>query len=73
MNHIKRLREEAGITQAELRKVLKWSQPRLANYESAIRTPGLEESRKIVAALKQMGVECTLDDVFPDTSTCSVA
>lgn len=66
MNHIKKLREEAGISQAKLRRELGWSQPRLANYESFLRTPGLDESRRIVAALQKLGIDCTLDDVFPE-------
>lgn len=74
MNRIKHLREQAGVSQAALRKELGWNQPRIANYESGIRTPGLNESREIVAALNTLGVSCTLDEVFPvDESTQSVA
>ncbi|PHR17866.1 MAG: transcriptional regulator [Sphingopyxis sp.] len=74
MNRIKHLREKRQVTQSALRKELGWTQPRIANYESGIRTPGLSESREIVAALNALGVECTLDQVFPvEESAQSVA
>lgn len=73
MNLIRDLRERSDLTQARLRKELGWSQARLANYELGIRKPGLDEARKIVLALNALGVECTLDDVFPNKDIESVA
>lgn len=66
MNRIREIREMAGISQASLRRKLGWKQPRLANYESGARTPGLSEAREIVSALIALGVGCDLDQVFPD-------
>lgn len=65
MNRIREIREGAGITQAELHRRLGWSQARLANYELGIRKPGLEEARKMVAALNALGAKCSLDAAFP--------
>lgn len=65
MNKIKEIREAAGISQAKLYRQLGWSQARLSNYEQGIRKVGLDEARSVVSALNAMGVQCTLDDVFP--------
>lgn len=65
MNHVRMIREKAGITQAELRRSLGWNQSRLANYESGLRCPGLAEARSIVSALNALGAKCGLDDAFP--------
>lgn len=65
MNQIRAIREGAGITQAALRRQLGWNQSRLANYESGLRAPGLQEARQIVHALNDLGANCALDDAFP--------
>lgn len=65
MNLISHYRKKANISQVALAQHLGWNQPRLANYESNLRTPSLEDSRLIVGALKSLGVNCSLDDVFP--------
>ncbi|WP_414155738.1 helix-turn-helix transcriptional regulator [Pseudomonas sp. BNK-43-a] len=65
MNNIRKIREGAEISQANLRRALNWNQSRLANYEADRRSPGLEEARKIVSALNSLGASCDLDDVFP--------
>lgn len=66
MNRIREVRETAGIKQAELCNELGWRQSRLSNYETGSRAPGLMEARQIVAALKRLGVACSLVDVFPE-------
>jgi putative transcriptional regulator len=65
MNRIADHRERAGIKQRDLVATLGWTQTRLSNYESGRRVAGLAESRAITAALNQLGVKCSLDDVFP--------
>ncbi|MHC8321163.1 helix-turn-helix transcriptional regulator [Pseudomonas sp. GB2N2] len=65
MNHVRNIREKAGITQAALRRSLGWNQSRLANYESGLRCPGLSEARLIVSALNTLGAKCGLDEAFP--------
>ncbi|MBC3336636.1 helix-turn-helix transcriptional regulator [Pseudomonas proteolytica] len=69
MNLIAEIREGAGITQAALHRKLNWKQSRLANYESGARPLKLEDARKIVQALNDLGAKCTLDRVFPQRST----
>lgn len=66
MNRIRETREGAEISQASLRRQLGWKQSRLANYESGVRTPGLNEAREIVSALVALGADCNLDQVFPE-------
>lgn len=65
MNLIAEKRKEAGVSQASLAQKLGWSQSRIANYETCKRTPSLSASRLIVSALNEMGLNCTLDAVFP--------
>ncbi|KPW26625.1 hypothetical protein ALO83_103780 [Pseudomonas cannabina pv. alisalensis] len=74
MNHVRMIREKAGVTQAALRRALGWNQSRLANYESGLRSPGLSEARLIVLALNELGAICALDDAFPpETETLTAA
>lgn len=65
MNNIAQQRKKIGISQAVLAEAIGWGQSRIANYELNIRTPGLNECRQIVEGLNKMGVECSLDEVFP--------
>lgn len=65
MNCISLVRKRASIKQRDLVAALGWTQGRLCNYENYRRIPGLAESRAIVAALNELGADCTLDDVFP--------
>ncbi|WP_040263727.1 helix-turn-helix transcriptional regulator [Pseudomonas massiliensis] len=71
MNRVRTIREEAGVTQAALRRALGWNQSRLANYESGLRLPGLNEAREIVGALNSLGVKCDLDDAFPPAKSAA--
>ncbi|ALE88795.1 helix-turn-helix domain-containing protein [Pseudomonas versuta] len=65
MNCIAQQREKSGIKQRQLVAALGWTQARVSNYEAGRRTAGLAECRAIVVAFNQLGVKCTLDDVFP--------
>ncbi|EBQ1372691.1 MULTISPECIES: helix-turn-helix transcriptional regulator [Citrobacter freundii complex] len=65
MNLISHYRKQGCVSQLALAQQIGWNQPRLANYESNLRTPSLEDSRRIVGALNLLGVCCSLDDVFP--------
>lgn len=64
-NRIKIIREEFGISQADLCRRLGWKQSRVSNYEANIRTPNLVDSRGILAALVSLGAQCTLESLFP--------
>lgn len=65
MNRIAAIRAEHGIKQKDLAAQLGWVASRLSNYEIGSRNPSLDDSRAIITALNELGVECTLDYVFP--------
>lgn len=65
MNNIANQRKKLGISQAALASSIGWGQSRIANYESSIRTPSLDDCRAIVEALRVFGAKCSLDEVFP--------
>lgn len=65
MNKIKLVRTRHRITQADLARSLGWSQSRIANYETGIRKPRLEDARLLVTALSKLGAKTSLDEVFP--------
>lgn len=65
MSNMKTIREKVGVTQAELAKAVGLTQGAIAHYENDRRKPGLEECRRIVAALNAFGASATLDDAFP--------
>ncbi len=65
MNNIAKVRERAGITQISLYTKLNWRQSRLSNYEGNKRPLKLNDARKIVSALNELGAEAGFDEVFP--------
>lgn len=65
MSNMKSIREKVGVTQAELAKTVGLTQGAIAHYENDRRKPGLEECRRIVAALNDFGAGTTLDEAFP--------
>jgi putative transcriptional regulator len=65
MSNMKAVREKAGVTQAGLAEAVGLTQGAIAHYENERRKPGLDECRRIVAALNLSGARVTLDDVFP--------
>lgn len=65
MNKIAEKRKQIGVSQGYLSKACGWrGQSRIGNYEAG-RTPSLSDCRKIIAALNNLGCDCSLDDVFP--------
>ncbi|EHM9266713.1 helix-turn-helix transcriptional regulator [Salmonella enterica] len=65
MNNLKKLRKEAGISQASLADALGVSQGAIAHYEKGIRKLNVESAKKVIEALNTHGVSCTFEDVFP--------
>ncbi|EGT0644515.1 helix-turn-helix domain-containing protein [Citrobacter braakii] len=65
MNNLKKLRKEAGISQASLADALDVSQGAIAHYEKGIRKLNVESAKKIIEALNDNGVSCAFEDVFP--------
>lgn len=68
MNKIATMRKQIGVSQACLAKTIGWGTSRLANYELCIRTPSLNDCRKIVTGLTKLGCICSIDDIFPPPS-----
>lgn len=73
MSSLKQFREKAGVTQAALAERVGMTQGAIAHYENGRRTPGLAESRRLMLALNDLGVSCSLDELFPDPSRKSAA
>lgn len=48
MNNLSQIRGQLGITQRQLANYIGWSQPRIANYETGLRSPSLSVAQKIV-------------------------
>ncbi|MGL5597933.1 MAG: helix-turn-helix transcriptional regulator [Aeromonas sp.] len=65
MNRVKELRTVAGKTQYELATELGITQGAVAHYEMSRRKPGLDMCRRIVSAINEWGVKCSINDVFP--------
>ncbi|MCX8958338.1 XRE family transcriptional regulator [Erwinia psidii] len=65
MHNLSTVRKSGNITQRQLASHLGWWQSRIANYENG-RVPDLKSCRKIIRALKELGVDCSLDNVFPE-------
>lgn len=66
MSKIKDIRTKLGVTQDALAKKLGVSQGAMNHYENGNREIKLSLGRRIVAALNDLGAQCTFDDVFPD-------
>jgi len=62
---MKEFREQAEMTQETLAQELRLSQGAIAHYENGKRTPDLDVCRNIVAVFVDVGIDVTLDDVFP--------
>lgn len=66
MSALSTTRKIAGVTQQQLADMVGLTQAAIGHYEKLRRTPGLSECRRLVAALNELGVMCSLEDVFPD-------
>lgn len=66
MTPLKSFRKKAGLTQTQLGDLIGLTQAAIGHYETGRRTPSLNDSRKIVSALNEKGVECDLAQVFPE-------
>ena len=64
MNRIQLFREKAGLSQAAFSKHINSTQAALSHYENGVRTPSIKVAIRIVTKLNELGVKCTLDDLF---------
>lgn len=67
MSALTNARKKAGLTQRDLADRLGLTQGAIAHYEADRRVPRLDICRRIVSALNDHGLECTLEEVFPET------
>ncbi|MEX4272909.1 helix-turn-helix domain-containing protein [Haemophilus influenzae] len=65
MNNLSQIRGQLGITQRQLANHIGWSQPRIANYETGLRS---RVAQKIVQTLNSLGAKVCIEDVFPPQS-----
>lgn len=65
MNNLKLYRVKAGVTQTDLADAIGLTQGAVSHYEAGRRLPTLDDCRLIVGAFNKMGINVTLDDVFP--------
>lgn len=68
MSNLKKFREVAGLTQAQLAQTIGLTQGAIAHYEAGRRQPGLHECRLMLSALNSRGAACSLDELFPAVS-----
>lgn len=61
---LKKYREQAGMTQAELGDKICVTQQTIANYENGHRTPSVRVCMDIIKALKKSGVDITIEGLF---------
>ena len=66
MSALQATRKKAGLTQTQLAEKVGKTQAAIGHYETGRRVPSLTECRAIVAVLVEAGVDCDLDQVFPD-------
>lgn len=64
-NRIKEYRIRANLTQEKFARKIFLTQSGLGHYELGRRRVSLEMARKIVKALNDYKVKCSVDDVFP--------
>lgn len=65
MNLISDYRKKNKIKATTLADELGWGKSRLSNYETGSRGVCINDAQLIVSALNNLGVNCTLNDVFP--------
>lgn len=65
MNNLQKYRKKTKRSQSEFAKELGWGQSRIGNYEANVREPNISAAQKIVSKLNELGVSCSLEEVFP--------
>lgn len=69
MNRISELRKKAGLTQREAANSAGWEhQSRWSSYERGVRKPTPEDVKSIVKVLRESGIDCCFEDLFPDSA-----
>ena len=71
---LKSCRLRAGLSQAQLAEAAGVSQSQITHHECGRRSNiSLAQARAIVDALKRAGLDCGIDDVFPQSEPSAAA
>ncbi|QPB42197.1 helix-turn-helix transcriptional regulator [Rodentibacter haemolyticus] len=65
MNRISEFRKKINLTQQELAKEINITQGAIAHYETGRREPPINIAQRIISVMKNHGIDCTLDELFP--------
>ncbi len=65
MNKLSTYRKKAGISQARLAVMIGVRASTIGNYELEIRSISLGMCWKIIKAFNELGIPCSIEDVFP--------
>ncbi len=65
MNKLATYRKKAGISQARLATMIGVRASTIGNYELGIRSISLEMCWKMIRAFNDLGITCSIEDVFP--------
>ncbi|WP_051106665.1 helix-turn-helix transcriptional regulator [Xenorhabdus nematophila] len=66
MNSIKKYRKMAKLKQKDLAKLIGLTPSAISHYETGIRVPDINISKRLISALRMQGVKCSLDQLFAD-------
>jgi len=66
MSNLAFYRKQARMTQADLGQKVGVRPTTIGNQERGERTPRLGTARAVVRVLNSAGVQCTIDDVYPE-------
>lgn len=65
MNQIRTFRENAGLTQGDLAKIVGCTRGAVCHYETGRRGVDIDLCRKFIKAFNKFGIDVTIDDLFP--------
>lgn len=66
MNNLAKTRESIGVSQQTIATLCGWvSRARIGMYERGDRTPNVDDARALVKAFRSLGVDTSLDELFP--------
>ncbi|MDE1488727.1 helix-turn-helix domain-containing protein [Xenorhabdus bovienii] len=66
MNAIKKYRKMAKLKQKDLAELVGLTPSAISHYETGIRVPDINISKRLIRALEIQGVKCSLDQLFAD-------
>lgn len=67
MNNLRVYRQKTELSGNKFSKKVKLSSPTINNIENGKKKPSLNTAYRIVKELNTLGVECSIEQVFPPT------